>query len=566
MVNCELKSAALSDTVGSAVRCSIQLVLLAVTVCLVYANTLDNQFVFDDSRIYNNPYIRITSLDWDSLRQVVLHSEPATRPVANLSFAFNYYLHGYQVGGYHLINLLIHVLNGVLLYFLALEIFRTPVFQQWLDRNGKGGFSREWTAFFAALLWLVHPIQTQSVTYVIQRMNSLATLFYIASLLFYIRGRSQPAVKLRCFFWGASFLSGVLAMGSKEISITLPLFILLYEWYFFQDMDRGWLRRQFLPLAIVAGGVLVVALFFSGGHPLQFIQSTYDSRSFTLSERLMTEPRVLFFYITLLLFPHPARLNLDHDFLLSTSMLEPYSTLPAAAGVIGLFGAVILFARKNRLLSFALFWFLGNLVIESSVLGLELVFEHRLYLPSMMLFLVFAVAVERVVSERFRRVVLMVCLAALLSFWTVERNKVWQDKITLWSDCVIKSPGKARPHNNLGVALKEHGRLAEAAAHYKKVIEIDPQFLEAYNNLGNVLSKMGQWDEALDYYSKALEIAPNHPLIHNNIGRLLMDMKRYDRALMHFSEALRLKPDFQEARINMQSARWMWKLGVNSKQ
>lgn len=536
---------------------NLRIILLAVIVCFAYSNSLDGQFVFDDSRIYNNPDIRISSLDLTSLKQAAIHSKPVTRPLANLSFALNYFFHGNDVRGYHLVNILIHLITGLFLYLLVIATLRAPAFYQ---RNTSAeGLSHEWLAFFIALLWMVHPVQTQAVTYIVQRMTSLAAMFYLSSLYFYVKGRlSQERLRGGIFF-GASLLSGILALASKEVSVTLPFFVFIYEWYFLQDMDCGWLRRRSFLAATVLVFFIGSCLYFLGVHPVETILASYQSRDFTLQQRLLTELRVLFFYLSLLVFPLPSRLNLDHDFLVSTSLLQPPTTIVAAVGLLALVALAILTARRQRLLSFAIIWFLGNLVIESSFIALELVFEHRLYLPSMMLVALAVIWGDRLMRSHLWKTALLVGLVLVFSFWTFERNKVWSDRISLWSECVAKSPDKARPRNNLGVALKNIGRFEQAADQYKAVIKIDPYFVEAYNNLANVLMEMGQLDEALDYYYKALEIKPNHYVIHNNIGKLLMGKQQYDRAMMHFAEALRLKPDFAEARKNLRYVQLMWR-------
>lgn len=538
--------------------CSV--LVLASAVLAVYGNTLHGQFVFDDSRIYNNSHLRISSLDWGALQEVILKSEPATRPVANLSFALNYYLHGYAVQGYHLVNILVHLCTGLLLYWLVLlTVPLLPARQGWAERDR--GQPYGWLAFFAALLWLLHPVQSQSVSYLVQRMNSLAALFYLLSLVLYVKGRLQPAAGRRRLLFAAGLLAGLLALGSKETSATLPLFILLYEWYFLQDLQKEWLRRNLPLVAGVAVVLALLGLFFLGSGPLASILAGYDSREFTLPQRLLTEMRVLFFYLGLLLFPAPGRLNLDHDFSVSTSLLQPMTTLLAAIGLVGILVLAWRSARRQRLLSFAICWFLGNLLIESSFIPLELVFEHRLYLPSMLLFVAVVVEVGRLLPPRFLKAgfCLGIVLALLLGFWTMERNRVWHDRISLWSDCAAKSPAKARPKNNLGVALKKGGRLQEAAEQFRAVIAIDPKFIEAYNNLANIMVTLGRVDEALTLYYKALDIDAGQPVIYNNIGRLMMERRKYGRAMMYFSEALRLRPDYPEARANLQAAQWLWR-------
>ncbi|MGA7144630.1 MAG: hypothetical protein WBY47_09030, partial [Desulfobacterales bacterium] len=234
-----------------------------------------------------------------------------------------------------------------------------------------------------------------------QRMNGMAAMFYILSLLFYIKARlSNPKGKKTALFL-ACILSGMLSLGSKEIAATLPFFIFLYEWYFFQDVNLNWLKRNsiyFLCLLFIIG---FAALFFLGGHPIKSILSAYSHRDFTLWQRVLTEFRVVIYYIGLILFPYPMHLNLLHDFSISHSFLDPITTLFSFVAIAGLLATAIRLAKKERLISFCILWFLGNLFIESSVIGLEIIYEHRLYLPSMFFILIFVSLIYRFGSSKW---------------------------------------------------------------------------------------------------------------------------------------------------------------------
>jgi tetratricopeptide (TPR) repeat protein len=222
-----------------------------------------------------------------------------------------------------------------------------------------------------------------------------------------------------------------------------------------------------------------------------------------------------------------------------------------------LFVTALTSARKYRLISFCLLWFLGNLAIESSFLGLELIFEHRNYLPSMMLILLAVTLILPLLKHSWLKIVFLSLIVLTLSLWTYERNRAWNDRILLWGDSAAKSPAKARPHNNLGVALKDKGQLDSAVANFKQTIQLDPKFTEAYNNLGNTYMLLGKHDEALKYYRKALDIAPKNPLVHANLGNALVNRWQLEEALFHYGEALRLNPEYEEARQNFLSTRRM---------
>ena len=255
----------------------------------VYSGTLENPFILDDEpHILLNPGIRLTSLTWSNLLEVGFNNVSANRPVANISFGLNYFFHQYSVAGYHLVNIVIHIITGLLLYFFIKTTINLPAIR---ERDG----SELWLPFAAAVVWLLHPVQTQSVTYIIQRMNSLAAMFYILSMVCYAWARLAGCRWKKWSLFGGSLVSGFLALGSKEIAATLPFFILLYEWYFFQDLCWSWLRRRFFYLA---GAVIILTglvYLYVGEQPLTSILAGYQDRDFTLGHRLLTVPRVVVF-------------------------------------------------------------------------------------------------------------------------------------------------------------------------------------------------------------------------------------------------------------------------------
>ena len=524
---------------------------LAILIFLIYSSSLNGPFIFDDSRIENNPSLHITTLSIKSLAKAGFESSPSTRPVSYITFALNYYFHGFATRGYHIANICIHVLAAIILFLLIKTTLSLPPLRSKFAQH-------TWLPFAAALIWAVHPLQTQSVTYIIQRMNSLSAMFYILSLYLYAKGRLSGTGTKKWLLFGGSLLAGILALGSKETAATLPFFILLYEWYFFQDLDVTWLTKQVIPASIIIfvfGGLVFLYL---GTDPATTILSTYNSRDFTLIQRVLTEFRVVVFYVGLLFFPHPARLNLDHYFYHSSSLVSPISTMLSLAFLLILFFIAVAAAKRNRLLSFCILWFLGNLVIESSVIGLEIIFEHRNYLPSMMMILLIIIPIFQFIQRPpWLRIAILCLIVILLSFWTYERNRVWSDRISLWGDSAAKSPLKARPHNNLGVALKDKGMTSEAVGHFLETIRLDPKFVEAYNNLGNSFMLLGKHEDAIQNYFEALKINPNNAKVHANLGKALVSRWRLEEAMHHYKEVLRLQPYDQEAQMNLLSVQQM---------
>jgi len=532
---------------------------IAILVFLIYSNTFHVPFIFDDEpNILNNHFIQVKSLTLESLKNAAFKSICHNRPVANISFALNYYLLQYNLPGYHLVNIIIHIITAILLYFftkLTLEISRNK------DSTPEGIKRQEpWLiALFTILVWAANPVQTQAITYIVQRMTSMASMFYILSMLMYVKGRMAETGKKKWAFFGLSILSGLLAMGSKEISATLPVVIFLYEWYFLQDLDKAWFKRKVIPLACVVALFAIVGLVYLGGHPIERILKGYETRNFTPPQRVLTEFRVVIFYISLFLFPHPSRLNLDHYISISHSLFDPITTLVSLIIILALIGLALYLAKKERIISFCILWFFGNLIIESSVIGLELVYEHRLYLPSMMLSLLLVLLAFRYIRPKWVAIAIITTFIAMGSVWSYQRNKVWQSEISIWQDCVKKSPEKARPYNNLGIILGEGGKQNEAIKYFLKAIEIDPNYGEPYNNIGFAMYKMGRIDEAIKYFSKALKVTPDVAKIHNNLGLALAKKGLLDKAIKHFSTAVQIDTLYGDAQNNFGLA--LYKIG-----
>ena len=524
------------------------LLLFIIVGSLIYSNSLKVPFYFDDTlRIEENPHIRLTKLSLKKIVNAAFNEVSSKkRPVGNITFALNYYFHQYKLKGYHIVNITIHLLSGIFLYLFIKNTLSIPWLTSKYDHP-------EAIAFFAALLWLVHPLHTQSVTYIIQRLNSMAAMFYMLSFWLYVKGRLAPENAKRWPWYAGSALAGILALGSKENAAMLPLFIFLYEWYFFQDLNRDWLKRH---LKYAFGVVILfslIALIYLGTNPFEKLKSLndYAHHEFTLTERVLTQSRVVIYYLSLLAYPHPSRLNLDYDFTLSHSLIDPVTTLLSLCIIFGLIGLAVYTAKKERLLSFCILWFFGNLVIESSVIPLAIIFEHRTYLPSMLVSLLAVTLGYRYIKYKWSGVALVLVAAIVFSFWTYQRNNIWRDPVALWCDCVKKSPQKSRPHNNLGAALDEQDRTEEAIEHYLQALRIKPDNEKAHNNLGNALEKQGHAEEAVEHYLQALRIKPDFEKALNNLGTALEKQGRTEEAVEHYLQALRIKPDYEKAHYNL---------------
>ena len=518
---------------------------LALLTCLIYSNTFDSPFIFDDqTSITENQHIRITQLTFDQLKEAAFESPSGNRPLSNLSFALNHYVHGYERFGYHLVNLIIHITTGILFYFLAKSTLNLPS----LRKNYE---SYTWIPFLAAFIWLVHPTHIESVTYIVQRMTSLATLFYTLSFLLYVRARLAVGKQKKWALFVGCALCGILAATSKEIAVTLPFFILLYEWMFFRNLDKAWLKRQVVPLTGIAAVLLILAFAYLGTNPYEALMGSYSARSFTPLERVLTEFRVVIFYLSLLVFPHPSRLTLDYDFSISHSLIDPVTTLLSLLTIIAAVWIAVFLTKKNRLSAFAIFWFFGALVLESSIISLEIIFVHRTYLPFLFLILGIVALASQQIRSQALFITLLTTTGLLFSFWTYQGNKVWRDKVTLWTHAATMSPGKARPHSNLGNALREHGKTNEALASYQKALAIKPDYADAHNNAGLTFAELGKKQKAIEHYQKALAIEPNSHDVNYNLGIALADLGKKQEAVEHYQKALATKPNDAKAHYNL---------------
>jgi tetratricopeptide (TPR) repeat protein len=382
----------------------------------------------------------------------------------------------------------------------------------------------------------------------------MAPLFYVLSMVLYVKARMAQSKGTKIVWFCGVVLSGMLALGTKEIATTLPFFLLIYEWYFFQGLSLAWIKKR-MPLMLAVLVLLIAIVFiYLGGHPFQKISSMYAEHPLTMTQRALSQFRIVLLYISLLIWPHPGRLILDYDFQPSNSLIDPVTTLIGMIVIIGFLVAAALTAKKQRLISFCILWYFGNLCIESSIIGLELVYEHRNYLPSMFFILAAVILSYRYLKPKWLAPVALSAVAMTFAYWTYERNDVWRSPILIWMDCIEKSPQKPRPYNNLGVALADMGHHREAVDQYRRALQIDPRYENAHTNLGRALATLGDVDAAISHFNTALNINPNNYVAHNNMGVVLALKGQLPDAIEHFSRALAINPEYVSASNNLGSA------------
>lgn len=524
-----------------------QLVLIILVGVAVYGNTFGAPFVLDDvTSIYGNPVVRDFKLAF------------RPRMVGELSFALNYHFDGMNVAGYHLVNLLIHLTNGCLVYALIQLILRT-------DSSPRGAVAgaRSLIPLFTALLFVSHPIQTQAVTYISQRYASLATLFYLATLVIWLAARISPTRQRRHLLYGAAFVSALLAMGTKEIAFTLPLVILLLEIIF----SGGPLRRLAVPgvifsfTAVIIPAAFMAATGSTGGLLEMLRRLATPTHAISRGDYLLTQVNVLTTYLRLLVLPYGQ--NLDYDYPVAHTLFSPPVLASLTLITAILTSAALLLIRSRRsnrpdlkLIGFGILWFFITIAVESSLIPLQdVIFEHRLYLPSIGMFTAFVttlVTAKGALDGRKRgggtlivpALALAVCLLAVAA---ASRNGVWQDEISLWEDVVAKSPAKARPHGSLGSAYLKRGLQDEAAREYETAIRLAPRDPANFNNLGTIYHRQKRWEEAARMYREALNLDPANVKARYNLGSVLTSLGRLAEAEAELKEALRRKPDYDEA-------------------
>ena len=303
----------------------------AVLTAAIYWPTLDYDFVFDDAQnIQNNALIQIDSLSWSNLKAAGFESFSYRRPVANWSFALNHLAHGLQRPGYRIVNIAIHIVNGWLAYWF---VFQLLIVNRQSRKAGKpesatpdprpapGRRHAAWLAAATTIVWIVHPLHVNAVTYIVQRMVSMTAMFMLASLCLYMYGRREDSNGRRKIAWATALICWLLALGTKEIAITLPALIFLVEWFFFRSLSAKYLVRNLKFWLIPAAIAGAIALIYLKMNPIEHFKAAYEMRDFTMSERMMTQFRVVIFYFTLIILPSPERLTLEHHIITSTSLI-----------------------------------------------------------------------------------------------------------------------------------------------------------------------------------------------------------------------------------------------------
>lgn len=536
----------------SAPRHGLLFFLFLIVLLLAYGNSFHAAWQLDDKpNILKNHRIQIKDLSVGQLWQS-MHARPVVgslyRPVACLTLGVNWFFGGKNVFGYHVVNFLIHLGTCWLLFLTIIKLFATP---QLKGRYSPGQIS--FMAVTGTLLWAINPIQTQAVTYIVQRMASLAALFSLLAIYCYLKARTSAKGKggqsLLMMSAAVSYLFGLL---SKENVALLPLVIPVLEFLFFRSENNTTnFKKIFIGLVLTACLGMIAGLALRP-EAIDFVTKYYVNRPFTLAERFLTEQRILLLYLSQLFFPAPGRLSVEHDIILSTSLFSPWTTAAAFGINLLLISFALKINRRQPLLALAILFFYINHVVESTVVPLELIFEHRNYLPSIFLFLPVAQLLNSILSKikdhKAAVTAVFVAVAMLLmaeGSATYARNRAWKTERSLWLDALKKAPNSSRPLATLAIKLAWGKNPTEAK--YRKALQLTERTLSMrmsrkrldaaqLGNMASIHNKLGEYEQAVRYYKKALSIAPKDASIRYN-----------------FTKTLIMSGDFKQARLEIES-------------
>ena len=526
--------------------------LLTAIGWLAYANTFQAEFHFDDyTYIVDRQAIRDIT-DYRAVYRALGHP---SRFIAFYSFALNYHFHQDAVFGFHLVNWIIHIMNGVLLCGFVWLLFQTPRWQGVFSPN-----RAYWCALIASLLFVVHPLQTEAVTYVVQRFTSLATLFYLAAIVSFVRGRLRTGPSAAVSI-GIFVMATILGMFTKQICFTIPFVVILIELCCFREHWEEMLTRRWKLLLVLALLLLIIPSFF-GFNAAHILGREFPSRSHT-GDTLnswtyaLTQTRVVPTYLRLWIWP--VGQTLDYDFQISSSFRET-KVFAGLALLLALLGIGILAQRRRPLIALALGWFFITIAVTSSLIPIpHVIFEHRAYLPSVGLCLLMAYGLCHFLSSRRRLLAASGIIILTLTAVTYQRNAVWQSDISLWQDIIAKAPNKLRAYNNLGMALLEEGKARQSLEYFDEAIARNPDAGRVYNNRGMAYLALGEEDKALADFNQAVDRFYASDVYHSgkiksiwsqvflNRAKLRLKHKDVSGARQDLLEAVKISPADDEA-------------------
>ena len=520
-----------------------------ITVCLtVYFNTFSNQLVWDDQdTITKNIYIRdykniplfFTPYFWNEL-----HPNPGQyRPLRTVSLSLDFRIWGLNPAGYHITNVLLHTFNVILVFCLVNIIVS--------KQNDGPGLKFLNLAFLTGLFFAIHPIHTESINFVKNRSDLLAFLFFLSSILLFIKALDATGCKRRGLLFLGAWALFIPAVFSKEMALTLPGVLALYVLCFHPAPGRKSALIHILPY-----GIIILGFFW---FYLTFINPAGTPAPIGVYPHLLTIVKTAAIYFKMLLIPFP--LIADREFNIPKALSSP-DVIPSLLTILLVLAVFARSYRRSTIAFFAIGWILLTLTPAINLVYLvsRPIAEQRLYIPSLGFCLLLAYGIERI-SLRFRAsgpawpIVVCGVLAGtaigLYSIITIHRNFEWQDELTFCAGSVAANPASIRMRYNLGNALSNAERYQAAIEQYQTALCMNPDYLEAHYNLGITYYETGQYDKAIRHYRAVLALAPDNIDAWNNMGVAFYDSGRLKEARACFEKTLKLAPNDIKARQNM---------------
>jgi hypothetical protein len=484
----------------------------------MYSNTLRVPFVFDDLiYIQNNPILR------NPLNLTDIIGFAPSRWIGFFTFGLNYYFGQENTFGYHLVNLVIHIGSAISCYCLVLLTFRTPRLKGQASSDFKSTL-----ALLAGLIFVSHPVQTEAVTYVWQRVESLAAFFYLWSLTSYVKSRLEEDAKPQSskvnplLYYVASCVLAYMSAMTKEIAVTLPATIILYEIVFIGNFTKRFKHLIIKAMPFLCLLIITPIMAQKSGVVTQNL--LYESPP-TWSY-MLTQTRVIAAYLRLLVWP--VEQNLDYDFPLSQSLLEPEVLLSVSLIMLIVILGLLVY-RSSPLITFGTMWFFITLSPTSSVIPLpDLIFEHRLYLP-LVGFVFVLIGLVAAFRQHWKSLGMLMIVALLFfSAGTYYRNRVWQNGLTLWQDTVRKSPRKARPRVNLAMSYVNVGEYDKAVDELLRAVVLKPDYASAHENLGVAYFHKGAYQLSIEVFRKAIALDSSQASTYYALGEAYMRVGEKD--------------------------------------
>jgi tetratricopeptide (TPR) repeat protein len=534
--------------------------VLGVAVFLVYWPAASVPFFFDDSAaIVDNPSIRqLWPLVGRDTSPGPLNPPKANpfraRPFVNLSLAVNYYFGGLDPFGYRIVHIVVHALSAMLLWGIVARTLRLDCFR------GRFDGVAEPLSFAAALVWALHPVNTESVVYVTQRTELLMGLCYLATVYCSIRYWTTDRPKARATFLVLGTLACTSGMLSKEMIASAPVMVLLFERTFVTGSFRRALRRSWpLYVGLALSWLPVLAFSYSG------VRTPGVNLELPVYQWWFTQAKVLFLYLKLAVWPWPLVIHYEIPYLKSFAEAWPWLL---ATGLLAT-GTLVLLWRRSPL-GYVALWFFAVLSPTLLIPMLrETAAERRMYVPLAaivpllivggyaVLKQVWQAVVRRAVRETSRSepIVLFslatIGLAIGLGSLSGHRMAAYQDELSLWQDAIVHQPHNPVVQTNLGTQLAQAGRVQEAIVHLEEAVRLEPGFYQAHYNLARALEDSARPQDAIEHYRTTLRLRPGEAAAHHNLARLLGQAGRTAEAIEHYQRAIALQPDFCSAHTNL---------------